>query len=203
MSPLPLLSVAETLGWCQSEGNVDHLTSHANFTIDGVNHLYGSPAKRIGKSPSLGQRAAQDKKIGKVERMYVRLKQGDVTFDQKSALKLAGLDTDDDSPPPATRLIASAFDIEKIVARSKLCDIFQKSTRKPCSKRALGSHTQWSCRFVCEWSPQIPPREQLHARKVDLRCRVCGGGAIFSVGKKDYDKLREIGDGSRVSLVPL
>merc|ERR1712136_144112 len=33
---------------------------------------------------------------------------------------------------------------------------------------------------------------QLHARKVDLRCWVCGGGAIFSVGNKDSDKLREI-----------
>ena len=40
---------------------------------------------------------------------------------------------------------------------------------------------------------------QLHARNLDLRWRVCGGGAIFSVGKKDSDKLREICDGSRVS----
>ena len=30
-------------------------------------------------------------------------------------------------------------------------------------------------------------------------CRVSGGGAIFSVGKKDSDNLREIWDGSRVS----
>ena len=38
---------------------------------------------------------------------------------------------------------------------------------------------------------------QLHARKIELRCWVCGGGAIFSVGKKDSDKLHEIWDGSR------
>ena len=40
---------------------------------------------------------------------------------------------------------------------------------------------------------------QLRARKVDLSCRVSRGGAIFSVGKKDSDKLRPFWDGSRVS----
>ena len=40
---------------------------------------------------------------------------------------------------------------------------------------------------------------QLRPRKVDLSCRVSRGGAIFSVGKKDSDKLRQIWDGSRVS----
>ena len=100
MLPLPLLSVAETLGWCQSEGNVDLLTGCANSTIEGVNHLYGSLAQRLEKNPF----AAQHNIFGKVERMYVRLKQDGVTFDRKSALNLAGLDADDDSPPPATRL---------------------------------------------------------------------------------------------------
>ena len=71
------------------------MKSYANSTIEGVNHLYSSPAKRLGKNPSLNQRAAQHF-FDKVGRMYVRLKQGDVTFDQKSALKLASLGTDDD-----------------------------------------------------------------------------------------------------------
>ena len=63
--PLPILSVAETLGWCQSEGNVDLPTSYAKFTIEGVNHLYGSPAKRLRKNSSLGQREAQHKNLWK------------------------------------------------------------------------------------------------------------------------------------------
>ena len=93
---------------------ISSFVSCTNFTIEGVNHLYGSRARRLGKSPSLGQRAAQHKNFDKVEKMHVRLKQGDVSFDQKSALKLAGLDADDDdSPPPATRLNATAFDIKE------------------------------------------------------------------------------------------
>ena len=65
--PLPILSVAETPGWCQSEGNVDLPTSYAKFTIEGVNHLYGSPAKRLRKNSSLGQREAQHKNCGSRE----------------------------------------------------------------------------------------------------------------------------------------
>ena len=71
------------------------------------------------KNPSLSQQA-------EVERLYARLNEGNVTFDQKAALKLA---------PPAARLIANAFDIKKTAAQS----------------------TPWSCRLVCERSPQICP----------------------------------------------
>lgn len=129
--PLPPLSVAEALAWHQCEGNVDLLTDYANFTNEGINHLYGSPGKRLRKNPSLSQQAVQHNISDKVERLYARLNEGNVTFDQKAALKLAQMDADDDPPPPAARLIASAFDIKKTVAQSTLCDVFQKSTRRP------------------------------------------------------------------------
>ena len=48
-----------------------------------------------------------------------------------------------------------------------------------------------------------PVMRQLKAGKVDLMKRVCGGGAIFTAGKKDSHKLREIWDGSRVSAASL
>ena len=85
--PLPPLSVAEALPWHQSEGNVDLLTDYANFNIEGINHLYGSPGKRLRKNPPLSQKAAQRKIFDKIERMYVRLNVRDVTFDQKDSIE--------------------------------------------------------------------------------------------------------------------
>ena len=131
---LPPLSIAEALAWHQCEGNVDLLADYANFTNEGINHLNGSPGKRLRKNPSLSQQAVQHNISDKVERLYARLNEGNVTFDQKAALKLAQMDADDDSPPPAARLIASAFDIKKTAAQSTLCDVFQKSTRRHCER---------------------------------------------------------------------
>ena len=122
------------------------MTDYANFTVEGINHLYGSPAKRPQKVPSLSQSAAQHKIFRKVERMYVRLQKGDVAFDETSALLLAGLDAPDDSLPPAICLIASAFDIKEN------CGSVQRYAM--CSKRAPENQTQWSGPFVCERSPQ-------------------------------------------------
>ena len=147
----------------------------------------------------LSQRAAQHKFFDKVERMYVRLKKGDVTFDQQSALKLAGLDAHDDSPPPATRLIASRFDIKENCGLVNAMRHFPKEHQETTRS---GLRAPQKC-------ASIDPRDkkeyallvvrQLRARKVDLSCRVSRGGDNFSVGKKDSDKLRQIWDGSRVS----
>ena len=52
--------------------------------------------------------------FAKVERMYVRLNRGRcVPSTEQSALKLASLDAHDDSLPPATRLIANAFEMKE------------------------------------------------------------------------------------------
>ena len=166
--------------------------------------MYGSPANRLRKNPSLSQRAAQHKIFGKVEIMFVRLKKGDGAFDRKSALMLAGLDAHDDSPRPATRLIASAFDIKENCGSVKATRHVPKEHQEAIRSGLVDSSVISLHKFA-----SIDPRDKaeyallvvrkLHARKVDLRCRVSGGGAIFSAGKKDSDKLREIWDGSRVS----
>ena len=145
--PLPPLSVAEALPWHQSEGNMDLLTVYAKFTIEGINHLYGSPGKRLRKNPSFSQRAAQHKIFDKIERMYVRLNEEDVTFDQKAALKLARLDADDDSPPPASRLIASAFDIKE--------NCGSVNVMRHIPKEHQQTIRSGSCRLACERSPQV------------------------------------------------
>ena len=145
--PLPPLSVAEALPWYQSKGNVDLLADYENFTIEGINHLYGSPGKRLRKNPSLSQRAAQHKIFDKIERMHVRLNEGDVTFDQKTALKLARLDACDDSPPPASRLIASAFDIKENCGSVNAMRLIPKEHQQTIRS---GSY-----RLVCGRSPQV------------------------------------------------
>ena len=127
-----------------------------------------------------------------------------MTFDQKSALKLASLDADDDSPPPATRQIDSAFDITEncgsFDAMRHIPTEHQDATRNGLVNSSVsGLHKFASIGLRDEAEYAFLVVRQLHARKVDLRWRVCGGGDIFSVGKKDSDKLREICDGSRVS----
>ena len=121
--------------------------------------------------------------------MYVSLKKKEVTFDQKSALKLAGLGADDDSP--AARLIASAFDI------TEHCGSFDAVRHLPTehqdamrnglvdsSVSGLHKFASIGSRDEAEYAFLVV--RQLHARNLDLRWRVCGSGNIFSVGKKDF-----------------
>ena len=185
------LSVAEALPWHQSEGNVDLLADYANFTIEGINHLYGSPGKRLRKNPSLSQRAAQHKIFDKIERIHV--------FDQKTALKLARLDADDDSPPPASRLIASAFDIKENCGSVNAMRLIPKEHRQTIRSGLVDSSVNGLHKFA-EYSLLVV--RQLHARRVHLRCRVSGGGAILPVGKKESESFVRLGM-VLVSLVPL
>ena len=168
------MSVAEALPWHQSEGNVDLLTDYANFTIEGINHLYGSPGKRLRKKPSLSQRAAQHKIFDKIERLYVRLNEGDVTFDQKTALKLARLDADDDSPPPASRLIASAFDSKENCGSVNAMRLIPKEHQQTIRSGLVDSPVNGLHRFAsvgpldkAEFTLLVV--RQLHVRRVDLR----------------------------------
>ena len=169
-----LCPVAEALGWCESEGNVVLLTDYTNFTIEGINHLYGSPAKRPRKVPSLSLRAAQHKIYGKVERMYFRLMKGHVTFNEKSALLLACLDAPDDSLPPATRLVASAFDIKENCGSVNAMRHVPKEHQKTIRSGLVDSSVNGLHKFASidrrdkkEYALLVV--RQLRARKVDLK----------------------------------
>ena len=136
--------------------------------------------------------------------MYVRLNEEDVTFDKKTALKLARLDADDDSPPPASRLIPSAFDSKENCGSVNAMRHIPKEHQQTMRSGLVDSSVNGLHRFAsvgpldkAEYALLVV--RQLHARKVDLRCRVSGGGAILPVGNKSFVRLGMV----LVSLVPL
>jgi hypothetical protein len=187
------------------------LTSIANLGLKALNVMHGTFCEASCQVATLAQTSVQAIASWKVLRMRLRLTTVDFVFNPSASLGTLVGDSMDLTGVKASSgeeaFNADAFDLLQSSGTVDPMQCLDPLTRNCIIERpgifprsAMGLEKFPGVRRADKDEYAKLVALQLRSRKVELVDSVLAGGSVFAVGKKGSAKMREVWDGSRISL---